>query len=105
MRNVILTHNELQFNLFAAVVEGLRSAELTGRGLFITYGSTEDSFTIELWKSASKPEAGDGVMLHQHKVSKGEYQMNDVRLGVTLKYIADQCTKFVDDITPILHKS
>lgn len=103
MRNVILTHKELQFNLFAAVVEGLIAAELEGRGLFITYGSTEDSLNIELWKSATKPEAGDGRMIHQLKISKGENEMNDMRLHVTIRYVKEKCMKFVEEITPLLH--
>src|SRR5688572_13762622 len=104
MKTTTLTysHKELQFMIFHAVVEGLRSAELTGRGLFISYQSQDSDFELQLWKAASAAELGNGKLLHSYKVNKGDYQMNDIRLGVMVKHIAQHCEKFVEEITPLL---
>jgi hypothetical protein len=107
MKTISLTysHKELQFNILYAVVEGLRSSDLTGRGFFVSCNTGGDCYNIELWKSATASENGDGKLLHRHEINKGDYQMNDIRLGVMVKYIADQVAKFVNDITPILHSA
>lgn len=101
MKTINLTHShkDLQFNILAAVVEGLSASGIAGKGRFITYRSLDDSeFSIELWKSATKSENGDGKLIHRHTINKGDYQMNDIRLGVTMRYIADHCKKFISEI-------
>lgn len=106
MKTVSLTYSqkELQYCIFAAVVEGLCAADLTGRGYFITMGSDDSNYSIELWASATKSENGDGRKLHSVYVNKGDYQMNDVRLGVVLKYVAEHARQFVDQITGIINE-
>jgi hypothetical protein len=98
--NLTYSHKELQWLFFAAVVAGL-NASLRKRGYFITFRISDDSFYYECWKAASVAEKGDGEMIASHQVNKGEYQMNDIRLGVMIKYMEDEANKFMADISPL----
>jgi hypothetical protein len=96
--NLTYSHKELQWLFFAAVVSGLNSA-LKMKGYFITFNVTDDSFQFEFWKAASASEKDDGGIISSHKVNKGEYQMNDIRLGVMTKYLEDEANKFMNAIS------
>lgn len=97
MKNVILTHNELQLNLFHAFTYGLMQVNV-GENLHIVYDSTERDF---VWKVVHHPEkegsAVSGKPLFFHQINKGDYQMNDVRLGVTTAYLRNQAEQFLAD--------
>jgi hypothetical protein len=90
MKNVILTHKELQLNLFLAVTYGLQNHDF-GPNLHLVYEITERDF---VWKVV---EHATGKPLFYCYINKGDYQMNDLRLGVTVCYIRDQAETFLSD--------
>lgn len=97
MKNVILTHKELQLNLFHAFTYGLMQANV-GENLHIVFDSNEREF---IWKVVHYPTkescAVAGKPLFFHQINKGEHEMNDVRLGVTTAYLRDQAEQFLAD--------
>lgn len=102
MKNVILTHKELQLNLFIAYTYGLSKKEL-GDDLIITYEITDTDF---IWKVVKRTQdlqitldgnVVEGKPLFFHHINKGEYRMNDVRLGVTVSYLEEQAIEFLSD--------
>lgn len=96
------SQKELKFNLFAAVIEGIRAANVVGKGSYITYSShDDDNYSIELWTSATKPELGDAELKHKYLVNKWSSEMNDTRLWVVVKHVCDHCEKFIDGIRTI----
>lgn len=92
--NLTYSHKELQWHFFAAVVSGM-NATLQKRGYFISFSVSDDSLTFEFWKAASVAENGDGFKIDSHSVNKGDYQMNDIRLGVMTRYLEDEAEKFM----------
>lgn len=97
MKNCILTHNELQLNLFHAFTYGLMQANV-GENLHIVFDSTEREY---VWKVVHHPtkesSAVAGKPVFYHYINKGDYQMNDVRLGVTTSYLREQAEQFLSD--------
>ena len=102
MKNVILTHKELQLNLFIAYTFGLSKKDV-GDDLIITYEITDTDF---IWKIVKRSNTvtislnGDvieGKPLFYHYINKGEYRMNDLRLGVTCAYLEEQAIEFLSD--------
>ena len=103
MKNVILTHKELQLNLFIAYTFGLSKKDV-GDDLIITYEITDTDF---IWKVVKRTDtiplvngqlqAAEGKVLFYHYINKGEYRMNDLRLGVTCAYLEEQAIEFLSD--------
>lgn len=91
MKNVILTHKELQLNLFYCFIEGLRSG-FDIPGYHVSGQDCSDHFTFELWQSANG--SVDGKEILRHLINKGAYQLNDVRLGVTSAHFRDESKQF-----------
>jgi len=106
MKNVILSFNELQLNMFLSFAEGLRRGLEIPKGYFFTpqHDKHKDEFSFEVWKSATKPEHGDAKCILKHTFSTGEYQMNDHRLGVLIAFMSNQSLYFMEKLrdTPIL---
>lgn len=100
MKNVILTHNELQVNLFLAVSYGLSLRELPygpkAKPRFIVWDTEAHGF---LWRVVEHDKmegcAVSGETLFRYFISKDVCQMNDVRLGVTIGYLKDQAEEFL----------
>lgn len=88
MKNVILTHNELQMNLFAAFAEGVCEGFQLPKGYFLKWIDDERFFNLQLCDSNANK-------LFSYPIGKGEYQMNDVRLGVRVTYLKWQGQEFV----------
>jgi len=95
--NLTYSHKELQRHFFAAVVSGM-NAVLQKRGYFITFSVTDDSLTYEFWKATSVAENADGYKIDSHQVNTGDYQMNDIRLGVMTRYLEDEAEKFMNRV-------
>lgn len=97
MKNVILTHKELQANLFYSLTYGLMQADI-GENLHIVYDVTDTDF---IWKIVVHPtkesSAVAGRPIFFHHIHKGASMMNDVRLGVTVGYLREQAEKFLAD--------
>lgn len=95
MKNVILTHNELQLNLFLAVTYGLQNHDF-GPNLFLVHDITEREYVWRIVKHTKKEGcAVQGETIFFGYVNKGDYQMNDLRLGVTVGHIRDEAEKFL----------
>lgn len=97
MKSVILSHKELQLQMFFAFATGFTTQKMP-KGYFLTF-STDASdgaeFSFEFWKSASAPENGDGKLLFRTTINKGEHELNDVRLGVMTGYLRDRAYRFL----------
>jgi hypothetical protein len=104
MKNVIFTHNELQMSLFLSFVEGLRYHKIP-KGYFIAYDTEGEYFAFMLFRSATKPENGDAKELIRHKISKGDYQMNDVRPTIVIKYLSEMAHHFTNEVNSFLSKN
>lgn len=91
MKNVILTHKELQLNLFYCFIEGLRSG-FDIPGYHVSGQDRHDHFTFELWSSANGTT--DGKEILRHIINKGDYQLNDIRLGVTSAHLREESRQF-----------
>jgi hypothetical protein len=102
MKNVILTHKELQTQIFIAVAEGMIKSFNTPKGCFLTYSIGNENFAFELWRSATKPEKGDGHALYRREINKGLPQVNDVRVNLCALYIAQEAEKFLQDVNELL---
>lgn len=98
MKSINLTYSqkELQANLFYAFTFGLMNANL-GEGFHIVYDSTDTDF---IWKVVKHPTpegcavAGETVFFAY--ISKGAFQMNDVRLGVITSYLKEEADKLIE---------
>lgn len=98
MKNVILTHNELQLNLFYAVSYGLQCQQ-PGKNLHIIPEVLERDFQWKVVRHKTREScavAGENVFFYQ--INKGAYQMNDVRLGVTIQYLREEAEKFLAEL-------
>lgn len=97
MKSVILTHKELQLNLFLAVTYGLQNHNF-GEGKQLVWDITETDY---VWKVVEHPTresaAVAGKPVFFGYINKGDYQMNDIRLGVTTSHIRDKAEKFLED--------
>lgn len=102
MKNVILTHKELQLNLFIAYTFGLSKKDL-GDDLIITYEITDTDF---IWKVVKRTQdlqitldgkVIEGKPLFFHHINKEEYRMNDLRLGVICAYLEEHAIEFLSD--------
>src|SRR5688572_11486776 len=82
MKNVILTHKELQMSIFMAFADGFCKGFQVPKGYFLTWGDDGKCFNLEFWKAATLAENGDGYEILKYGFNKGYNEMNDVRLGV-----------------------
>lgn len=97
MKNVILTHNELQLNLFYAVSYGLM-CQSPGKNLHIIPEVLEREFQWKVVQHPTRESSGVvGKPIFYFQINKGEYQMNDIRLGVTVSYLKEQAEKFLEE--------
>lgn len=104
MKNVILTHNELQLNLFYAVSYGLM-AQQPGKNLHIIPEVMEREFHWKVVRYKTKESSGvAGEPVFYYQINKGAYQMNDVRLGVTVSYLREEAEKFLCELQAFLNK-
>jgi hypothetical protein len=95
MKNVIVSHNELQLNLFHAVTYGLQNHDF-GPGLFLVSDITEREYVWKVMKHTKREGAAvAGQTVFYGYINKGDFQMNDMRLGVTVCYIRDEAEKFL----------
>lgn len=99
MKNVILTHNELQINMFSAFAGAMCKTYKVPEGYFLTWSHTDHSFVFELWKSASSPESRDGKrILIYDEMNRGCSELNDIRLGVMVNYWQPHAQKFLNQV-------
>lgn len=102
MKNVILTHNELQLNLFWAFTDGLKFKTL-GLNLNLHGEVLERDYA---WIVTEHPQiegsAVQGKQIFQYRINKGDYQMNDIRIGVTVSYLRDQGEKFLSEFSDFM---
>lgn len=97
MKNVILTHNELQLNLFYAVSYGLMCQQ-PGKNLHIIPDVLEREFQWRVVRHKTKESSAvSGETLFYYQINKGDYQMNDIRIGVTCSYLKEQAEKFLSE--------
>jgi len=95
MKNIIITHNEIQLNLFLAVTYGM---EAMFDGKYAVIGESREREyewrVVETHKIESS--AYEKAIFYYH-INKGDYQMNDLRVGVTTAYIRDEAEKFITE--------
>lgn len=101
--NLTYSHKELQWIFVAAIVAGLNAA-LCKKGYFINFKVTDDSFYYEFWKATSVAENADGEMIASYQINKGDYQMNDIRLGVMVKHLEDKANEFMNAVSKLTLK-
>lgn len=96
-KSVINSHKELQVCLVAAFTFGLDAA-LNNFGFFFSYDSSdEDYIFIQLWKSATESEKGDGRCLKSLPVNRNSVEMNDIRLFHVAKYLEQHSYEFMKE--------
>ena len=99
MKNVILTHNELQINMFGAFAGAMCKTFRMPKGYFLSWSHTDQCFAFELWKSATAPEHGDGKrLLIYDEINRGCSELNDIRLGVMTAYFEPHAEKFINQV-------
>lgn len=104
MKNVILTHNELQLNLFYAVSYGLMCQQ-PGKNLHIVPEILEREFQWRVVRHKTKESSAvAGEPIFYFHINKGDYQMNDLRLGVTTSYLREQAEKFLEEFKAFQEK-
>lgn len=89
MKNVIITHKELQFNLFEAFTSGLMSVNLGSKDLFLSVDINERDY---IWQVSKQ---GNPEPIYWCYINKGEVHMNDIRLGVTINYLREKADEFL----------
>lgn len=105
MKNVILTHNELQRSLFEAFTLGL-AAQQSIPNIHIFGDSAESQFSWRAMEHHTKGKADlDGKLIHQFYISKAVSQMNDVRPWETVAYLNDQAEVFLKFLKEDYEKS
>lgn len=97
MKNVILTHKELQANMFVAFADAMCNTYRTPPGYFLTWSHSNTSFAFELWQSATEASDGKRILIYD-EMSKGDSEVNDVRLGVMAPYFRDHSSKFLKQV-------
>lgn len=96
MKNVIVSHNELQLNMFLAVTYGLQNHDF-GPNLFLVNDITEREYVWKVMKSEKREGSAFGQPVFYGYINKGDFQMNDLRMGVTVCYIRDEAEKFLNN--------
>lgn len=103
MKNVILTHKELQLNLFLAFSYGLMQQQPSQDLHIVADLKEEGHFEWGVYRHHQLMGcADDGELVFNKCINKGAYQMNDVRLGVTIDYLRDQANEFLKDLKEYL---
>lgn len=93
MKNVILTHKELQLNLFHAVSFVLDIIiKKMSKSFILTYPHSDNGFVWEVYHTDTR----NSHLIYSFKIDREEYQMNDLRLGVTIGYLREQAIIFLD---------
>lgn len=86
----------MQHAVVAAFVMGLDSM-ISKTGYFFTYKQDEDNFSIQLWKGATKSEAGDAHRVLDTLINRQTAEMNDVRLHWIAKHVEQSCYNFIKE--------
>lgn len=98
MKNVILTHKELQHAIFMAFADGFCKGFQVPKGYFMTWSDDSKCFNLEFWKAASVPENGDGYEILKYGFNKGYHELNDVRLGMMVEFLRNKSANFIEMI-------
>lgn len=103
MKNLIITHNEIQSNLFFAVTGGMQ-AMFDGK-YAINGESKEREYEWKVTRSDKMESSALLPPLYYYQINKGAYEMNDIRIGVTSAYIRDHAKQFMADFRKFLNGS
>lgn len=101
MKNLIITHNEIQSNLFFAVTEGMQA--LYDGKYSIVGESKEREYEWRVVEGEIQSSALRKAIFH-YQINKGDYEMNDIRIGVTTSYIRDHAKKFITEFRAFINK-
>lgn len=99
--SITLSIKEVQHAVVAAFVEGLCLA-LNHPDFFITYSYDDDSFFIELWKSATFPEKGDAKRLLNEEISRHSSAMNDIRIKTLAMHFRESSYEFISECFSVI---
>jgi hypothetical protein len=95
MKNLLITHKEVQLQLFLAISYGIMKHF---PGYIIVADNLERDFQWRL-VDADVPSGAafkDGLVFYQ--IDKGCSAMNDIRIGVTVDHLREHADTFIDKV-------
>jgi hypothetical protein len=97
MKNMILTHKEIQINLFLAMAYGLEERDW-GYNLHLIHEVTDDEFRLRIVEHPTKESSAiAGKPVFYGNIPRWQSQMNDVRISVTVYHLREKFQQFIAD--------
>lgn len=98
MNSIVVSHREIQVNIFYAFSAGMQERGPFGRDLHLVPEITKDELQ---WRVVQHPTAAgcaEGQLVYEYKIPRGFSQLNDIRLGVIVSYLRSQAERFLAEV-------